>query len=137
MNPNLARTGAACARLSTSLDGGAAAGEREQLRRHTEQRVGLHERPVGEPHPQPVRGVHALDHVAEAEARDDQRCVGLDVRAHDEDVAGFERVVVGEQAEQNLSEHVDLAGRAVAAVHLHRTVVAAQRPAVGPQLRSR
>ena len=123
VNPNRARTGAACARLSTSLDGGPAAGQREQLRRDAEQRVGLDERAVGEPHPQPVRGVHARDHVAEPEARDDQRRVGLDVRAHDEDVARFERVVVGEQAEQNLAENVDLAGRAVAAVHLHRAVV--------------
>ena len=102
---------------------GPAAGEGEQLRRDAEQRVGLDERSVGEAHPQLVRGMHALDHVAEAEAGDDQRRVGLDVRAHDEDVAGLERLVVGEQAEQNLAEDVDLAGGAVAAVHLHRAVV--------------
>ena len=81
-----------------------------------------------------MRGVHAFDHVAEAEARDDQRRIGFDVRAHDEDVAGFQRLVVGEQAEQNLSQYVDLAGRAVAAVHLHGAVVGAQRPAVAPHL---
>ena len=39
--------------------GGAAAGQREQLRGHAEQRVGLDERAVGQPHPQPVRGVRA------------------------------------------------------------------------------
>ena len=61
--------------------------------------------------------------VAEPEARDDQRRVGLDVRAHDEDVAGFERLVVGEQAEQHFAEDVDLPGGAVAAVHLHGAVV--------------
>ncbi len=113
---------------------GAPAGQCEQLRRDAEQRVGLHERPVSEAHPKLVRGMHALDHVAEAEACDDQRRVGLDVRAHDEDVARFERLVVGEHAEQNLSENVDLARRAVAAVHLHRAVVGAQRPSVAPHL---
>ncbi len=103
--------------------GGPTAGEGEQLRCDAEQRIGLDERPVGEAHPKLVRGMHALDHVAEAETGDDQRRVGLDVRAHDEDVAGFERLVVGEQAEQHLTQDVDLAGRAVAAVHLHRAVV--------------
>ena len=117
--------------------GGPATGKREQLRRDAEQRVGLHERPVRESHPQLVRGVHALDHVAEAEAGDDQRRVGLDVRAHDEDVAGFERLVVGEQAEQNLSENVDLAGRAVTAVHLHRAVVGPERSSPWPHWRWR
>ena len=107
-----------------------ATGKGEQLRRHAEQRVGLHQRPVREPHPQPVRGMHTFDHVAEAEARDDQRRVGFDVRAHDEDVAGFQRLVVAEQAEQNLSQNVDLAGGPVTAVHLHRAVVGAKRPPV-------
>ena len=109
--------------------GGPTARQREQLRRHAEQRVGLDERAVGEAHPKLVRGMNALDHVAEAEARDDQRRVGLDVRAHDEDVAGLERLVVGEQAEQHLAQDVDLAGRAVAAVHLHRAVVGVERSA--------
>ena len=103
--------------------GGPTAGQGEQLRRHAEQWVGLDQRPVREAHPQLVRGMHALDHVAEAETGDDQRRVGLDVRAHDEDVAGFEGLVVGEQAEQHLSQDVDLAGGAVAAVHLHRPVI--------------
>ena len=103
--------------------------EREQLRCHAEQRVGLHERAVREAHPKLVRGMNALDHVAEAEAGDDQRRVGLDVRAHDEDVAGLERLVVGEQAEQNLAQDVDLAGGTVAAVHLHRPVVGLERSA--------
>ena len=55
----------------------------------------------------------------------------LDVGAHDDDVAGLERRVVGEQAQEHLAEHVDLAGDPVAAVHLHRPVacgeVAARR----------
>ena len=67
--------------------------------------------------------MNALDHVAEAESGDDQRRVGLDVRAHDEDVAGLECLVVGEEAEQNLAQDVDLAGRTVATVHLHRPVI--------------
>ena len=97
-----------------------------------EQRVGLDERAVGEPHPQPVRGMRAVHHVAEPEVRVDQRRVGLDVRAHHQDVARLQRRVVGEQAEQHLAQHVDLAGRAVAAVHLDGAVVVVQRPAVRP-----
>ena len=112
--------------------GGPPTGQGEQLRRHAEQRVGLDERTVREAHPKLVRGMHALDHVAEAEAGDDQRRVRLDVRAHDEDVAGFERLVVGEQAEQHFPQNVDLAGGAVAAVHLNRTVIGLQRSAFAP-----
>ena len=67
--------------------GGAAAGEVEELRGDAEQRVGLGQRPVGEADAQPVRRVAALDDVTEAEAGGDQRRVGLDVGAHDEDVA--------------------------------------------------
>ena len=69
--------------------------------------------------------MRAVHDVAEAEARDDQRRVGLDVRAHDEDVAGLQRRVVGKQAEQHLAQDVDLAGGAVAAVHLDGAVVGA------------
>ena len=76
--------------------------------------------------------MHTLDHVAEPEASDDQRRIGLDVRAHDEDVAGFERLVVGEQAEQYFAEDVDLPGGAVAAVHLHRAVSWLVLPAFRP-----
>ncbi len=112
--------------------GGPPARKREQLGRDGEQRVGLNERTVREPHPQLVGGVDSLDHVAEAEAGDDQRRVGLDVRAHDEDVAGFERLVVGEQSEQHFAKDVDLAGGSVAAVHLHRAVGPGVRSAFGP-----
>ena len=111
--------------------GGPSAGECEQLRRHAEQRVGLRERAVGELDPQAVCRMRAVHDVAEAEARDDQRRVGLDVRAHDEDVAGFEGLVVGEQAEQDFAQYVDLAGGAVAAVHLDGAVVGLGCAAVG------
>ena len=107
--------------------GDPAARQAEQLAGDAEQRVGLDERAVGEAHPQPVRRVCAVHDVAEPEVRVDQRCVGLDVRAHHQDVARFQRGIVGEQAEQNLAEHVDLAGRTVAAVHLDGPVVIAQR----------
>ena len=73
-------------------------------------------------------GWRTVDDVAEPEARDDQRGIGLDVRAHDEDVARFEGGVVGEQPQQYLPQHVDLPGRAVAAVHLDRAVVGGQPP---------
>ena len=69
----------------------------------------------------------------EAEAGGDQRRVGLDVGAHHQHVAGLERGVVGEQAEQHLAQHLDLAGRAVAGVHLDGAVVGSQgRAAAGP-----
>ena len=67
--------------------------------------------------------MRAVHDVAEPETGDDQRRVGLDVRTHDEDVAWFEGLVVGEQTEQHFAQDVDLAGGAVAAVHLHRAVV--------------
>ena len=79
-----------------------------------------------------MRRVHAFDHVAEPEPGDDQRGVRLDVRAHDEDVARFERLVVGEQTEQNLAEHIDLAGGPVTAVHLHRAVGGGVHPPRSP-----
>ena len=75
--------------------------------------------------------MRAVHDVAEAEARDDQRRVGLDVRAHDEDVAGLEGLVVGEQAEQHFAQDVDLAGGAVAAVHLNGAVVGLECAALG------
>ena len=69
-------------------------------------------------------GATAVADLADAERRLDQRGVGLDVGAHDQDVARLERRVVGEQAEQHLAQHLDLAGRAVAGVHLDAAVVA-------------
>ena len=63
-----------------------ARGEVEQLSQQDEQRVGLAQRPVGEPHPQP-RGRMGAGLVAHAEARGDERRERLDVRAHDQDVA--------------------------------------------------
>ena len=96
--------------------------------RDAQQRVGAGQRAVGELDPQPVRGVAALDDVTEAERRRDQRRVVLDVGAHHEDVARLEGVrVVLEQPEQHLAQHLDLAGRAVAAVHLHRPVGRVER----------
>ena len=62
-------------------------GELEQRRDSGEQRVGLAQRPVGEPDPEPVAGVAVLvgrGVVGQAERRGDQRRVVLDVRAHDE-----------------------------------------------------
>ena len=104
---------------------GPAAGEVEQLAHDGEQRVGLGQRPVGQPDPQLVAGVPA--DVAHPERGRDQRRVGLDVGAHHQDVARLEGRVVGEQAEHHLAQHLDLAGRAVAGVHLDRVVVGAER----------
>ena len=68
-------------------------------------------------------GVGLVGDVGEAERRGDQRCVVLDVRAHDQDVARLQGVVVGEQADQHLAQHLDLALLAVAGVHLQAAVV--------------
>ena len=65
--------------------------------------------------------------LTETESRSDQRSVTLDIRAHHQDVARLQRGVVDQQAEQHLPQHVDLPGRAVAAVHLHRPVAVPQR----------
>ena len=42
------------------------------------------------------------------------------------------QLVVGEQAQQNLAKHIDLAGRAVTAVDLNRTVLGSQRTPLWP-----
>ena len=77
----------------------------------------------------------SADHVGEPEAGRDQRRVGLDVGAHHEDVARLEGRVVLEQPDQHLAQHVDLAGRAVAGVHLHAAV--GRRRARGRRARRR
>ena len=102
-----------------------AAAQLEQHAGQAQQRVGAGERPVGEPDPQQVGGV--ADGVRplggrEPEPGRDQWREGLDVRAHHEDVARLERRVVLEQPDQHLAQHVDLAGRAVARVHLQAPV---------------
>ena len=72
---------------------------------------------------------HALG--VEPEGRGHERREGLDVRAGDEDVARFQRRVVGEQAEHDLAEHLDLPVRAVAGVHLDGPVVGGEHVVVG------
>ena len=106
---------------------GPSAGEVEQPVDDGQQGVGLRERAVGEPHLQPVPGMPRTlaglgDGPAEAERRLDQRGVRLDVGAHHEDVARLERGVVGEQAEDDLAQHLDLPGGPMAGVHLHAAI---------------
>ena len=110
--------------------GGATAGEREQLGGHAEQLVRLSQRAVGQPDPQAVRGVSARGHVAETERCDDQRGVGLNVRAHHQDVARLQGRIVGEQTQQHLAQRLHLPGRTVAAVHLDGSVIVGERPGV-------
>ena len=57
-----------------------------------------------------------------AEIGTDQRRIGLDVRAHDEHVTGFESRVVGEQMQQRLAQHLDLASRPMTCVNLYGAV---------------
>lgn len=101
---NRDRTGSACAKVEHLGGRRPAAGQGQQLGGHPEQRVGLQQRTVCQPHPQLVGGMRAGDHLTEAKVSgDDQRGVGLDVGAHHQDVAGFQGRVVGEQAEQHLA----------------------------------
>ena len=72
---------------------------------------------------------HALG--VEPEGRGHERREGLDVRAGDEDVARFQRRVVGEQAEHDLSEDLDLTVRTVAGVYLDGPVVGGEHVVVG------
>ena len=60
----------------------------------------------------------------------DQRREDLDVGAHDDDVARLERRVVGEQVEDRVAHHLDLAGAAVAGVHLQASIVRLQQRAL-------
>ena len=60
----------------------------------------------------------------------DQRREDLDVGAHDDDVARLERRVVGEQVEDRVAHDLDLAGAAVAGVHLQASIVRLQQHAL-------
>ena len=97
--------------------------------------VGLAQRAVGEPDPQvgqPTVAVGCPRASGGAERGVDERGEGLDVRAHHDDVARLERRVVGEEVEDRVAQHLDLAGPAVARVHLHAVVGGVERhPLVG------
>ena len=67
--PEAAPYGRSLHEVEDLAGGGAATDQVEQLGGDAEQRVGLGERTVGQPHPQPVGGVAAVDEVAEAERR--------------------------------------------------------------------
>ena len=69
-----------------------------------------------------MAGVVDVGHVVEPERGFDERREGLDVGAHDEHVARLEGGVVGEEADDDLAQHVDLSGGTVAGVHLHGPV---------------
>ena len=133
MNPNRRRHGLGRGQVEHVGGGDPAAGELEQRAGDGEQRVGAGERAVGELDPELVGGVAVARPAGsggrEPEPGRDQRREGLDVGAHHEDVARLERRVVLEQPDQHLAQHVDLAGRAVAGVHLEAAVVVGEAAA--------
>ena len=103
----------------------------EQARHEAEQRVRLPQRTVGEPdtkvgRAQLVRKVVELVVVradlAGPERGLDERRERLDVGAHHDHVARLERRVLGEQVQDGVPEHLDLAGAAVARVDLDAAV---------------
>ena len=112
-------------------------GERQQLTDHAEHRVGLAERPVGEPDAQVGHGlavvagedagvVLVLVVAASGTERGlDQRRERLDVGTHDDHVARLERRVVLEQVQDRVAQYLDLARPAVAGVDLDAAVVGA------------
>ena len=82
----------------------------------------------------------SLRDLARAERRLDQRRERLDVRAHHDHVARLERRVVGEQVQDRVAQHLDLARAAVAGVDLHAAVVGVEqraRPSRRPAVASR
>ena len=90
---------------------------------HGEQWVELPQRPVGKPDPQPVTGMLRLGvGGVQPEGGGDQRREGLDVRAHHDDVPRLECRVIGQQPDQDLAQHLDLAVRSVRGVQHHATV---------------
>ena len=110
----------------------AAPGEPDQPGGQREQRVGHRRGPVGQAHPQGVRrvggearrrGAALAHHLAEPEAGVHQRGVGVDVGAHDEDVARLQGRVLLQQVGEHVAQHLDLPGPAVAGVHLDAAVL--------------
>jgi hypothetical protein len=100
------------------------AGQLEQARDDSEQRVHLSYRPIGQPHLQVrVLGVRCGRRVAlRIEHGVDQRGVSLDVRAHDQNVTRFEVLVLLKQMEDRVTQDLDLSGSAVAGVDLDAAI---------------
>ncbi len=113
--------------------GGHPSGDEVEQRAHrAENRIGLPDGSVGKADAEAGRmrtvvvfGV-LLD-APGAEGGRDQRREVLDVGAHDQHVAGLERLVVGEEPQDAVAQHLDLTGAAVAGVDLHAAVVRADR----------
>ena len=114
--------------------GGPAVGDVEQFGQHAEQGIGLGQRAVGQPHPQALGRMAEIGMLTRAERRGDQWRVGLDIGAHDQDVARLQRFVVVEQAQQHITQDIDLPGRAVTAMDLHGPVGLREPPLTGPDL---
>jgi hypothetical protein len=121
--------------------------ELEQPRHDAEHRVRLAQGPVRQAQAQVGTVSHVdvigtvvrqlLEHLTRAERRVDQRRVGLDVGAHDDDVSRLERRVVGQGVQERVAQDLDLAGAAVAGVDGQGRVVRVERRAVAGVLRGR
>ena len=126
-------------------------GQVQQLRHDAQHRVGLAQRPVGQPNPEVDRcpgvgarrpaavgsgpaagGVVVHRRLPGAEGGLDQRRERLDVRAHDDHVPGLQRRVVRQRVEDRVTDDLHLARPAVAGVDLDAAVVCFQeRPVLG------
>ena len=100
-------------------------GELEQPRHDVQHRVDLAQGSVRESHGEAMAGVPLVARVGAArpEGGRDQRREGVDVRAQDQHVAGLQRRVVGQQAEHDLAQYLDLPMRSVTGVDAHGPVV--------------
>ena len=67
----------------------------------------------------------------QTECRGDQRGEGLDVRTHHDDVPRLQGGIVGQHADQHLTEHLDLTVRTVTGVQLHTAVAGIEHRARG------
>src|SRR5690606_28060210 len=76
----------------------------------------------------PHHAMTLLDNAGHAERRVEEGSVGLDVWAHDEDVARLERRVLLEQVRDDVAEHLDLARLTVAGVDLDAPVLGRELP---------
>jgi hypothetical protein len=129
-------------------------GQGEQLRHHPQHRVGLAQRPVGEPDPQVDpgraragaacavrrRGTGSVGVVAGSvesfggtERGVDQRGERLDVGTHHDDVAGFQRGIGGQEVEDGIPHDFHLPAPAMAGVDGQAGVTGVEgRPVVAP-----
>ena len=139
-NLNRRRTGTRSARSSTCDAVRRCPARSISSANDSEHRVGLAKRAVGESYSQVgprarAGGGDVFGRLAGAERRLDQRRERLDVGAHDDHVARFERRILLEQMQDHVAQHLDLARTAVARMDLDAAVGGVEQPDDRPLVR--